>query len=132
MAQNQAQQQPRPGMSNGVGAYELEGLERDNNAQIDGLGDKVGQMKDVAIQISDEVDYHNKMLERMGGTFDSAQGLLSGTMERLNDMVNSGNGGKHMWYLIAFLVFFFVALYMLSDDRLAAGAVQIYDLGEQT
>ncbi|KAA8497275.1 Bet1-like SNARE 1-2 [Porphyridium purpureum] len=92
---------------------EMEGLERDNNAQVDNLNDKVSVMKDVAIQISDEVDYQNRMLDKMSLTFDSAQGLLGGTMERLNDMINSGNGGKHMWYLIAFLVFFFVALYLL-------------------
>mmetsp|Transcript_2038 Transcript_2038/g.3602 ORF Transcript_2038/g.3602 Transcript_2038/m.3602 type:complete len:166 (-) Transcript_2038:1729-2226(-) len=103
----------RSGGNNSVSVYERETLERDNNTQVDGLNDKVGIMKDIAIQIGNEVDLHNQMLQKMDGTFDSAQGLLAGTMERLSDMVESGNVGKPFLYLIAFLLFFFFALYLL-------------------
>jgi len=101
------------GSSGASGAFEREMLERDNNAQVDGLNDKVGVMKDLAIQIGNEVEYQNRMLDKMDSGFDSAQGLLGGTLERLNDMVASGNGGTPLCYLVAFILAVFFALYLL-------------------
>mmetsp|Transcript_15161 Transcript_15161/g.32496 ORF Transcript_15161/g.32496 Transcript_15161/m.32496 type:complete len:144 (+) Transcript_15161:748-1179(+) len=105
--------QPGASGTSAGGAYEREMMERDNNAQVDGLNDKVSVMKDLAIQIGNEVDYQNRMLDKMDSGFDSAQGLLGGTMERLNDMVASGNGGTPLCYLVAFILAVFFALYLL-------------------
>jgi len=50
------------------------------------------------------------------GDFDSTSGLLSGSLKRINYMVNSGKGNrKLMCYLIAgLIVLFFVLFYVIS------------------
>lgn len=45
-----------------------------------------------------------------GKEFDNTDGLLGGTMKRLNTMMDQG-GSKHMLYLIGFVVVVFVLLY---------------------
>lgn len=46
-----------------------------------------------------------------GKEFDNTDGLLGGTMKRLNVMMAQG-GSKHMLYLIGFVVLVFVLLYL--------------------
>lgn len=53
------------------------------------------------------IDYLANM---QGKEFDNTDGLLGGTMKRLNVMMAQG-GSKHMLYLIAFVVVVFVLLY---------------------
>ena len=50
------------------------------------------------------------------GEFDSSQGLLTGSMNRLNHMVSSGKGNrKLMCYIIGGLILlFFLAYYLIS------------------
>ena len=47
--------------------------------------------------------------------FADTEGLLGGTLKTLNTMLKSG-GGYHMYYLIAFVVFVFFAIYWISGS----------------
>jgi hypothetical protein len=67
-------------------------------------------LKSMTIDINSEVKNQNKMLDGMGGTFGSATDLFKSTINKLGVMVTSGSS-KHMYYLIAFVVFIFFILY---------------------
>ncbi|XP_016167174.1 bet1-like SNARE 1-1 [Arachis ipaensis] len=47
-----------------------------------GLQDRVSLLKRISSDIHEEVDNHNRMLDRMGNDMDSSRGVLSGTMDK--------------------------------------------------
>ncbi|KAL4305825.1 hypothetical protein AHAS_Ahas16G0117000 [Arachis hypogaea] len=47
-----------------------------------GLQDRVNLLKRISSDIHEEVDSHNRMLDRMGNDMDSSRGVLSGTMDK--------------------------------------------------
>ena len=105
-------------------AYNSELLERQNNELQDRLADTVRNLKQVSIGFKQDVDEHNSYLDSMSGDFSSAQGLLSGTVKRVNWMVNSGGSNRKMmlYTVISIVGLFFVVYYMLgsSDDVVEA------------
>ncbi|XP_015969693.1 bet1-like SNARE 1-1 isoform X1 [Arachis duranensis] len=56
--------------------------EHDNEQAMDGLQDRVNLLKRLSGDIQEEVDSHNRMLDRMGNDMDSSRGILSGTMDK--------------------------------------------------
>ncbi|KAH0739797.1 hypothetical protein KY290_038502 [Solanum tuberosum] len=56
--------------------------ERDNDKAVDSLQDRVSFLKKLTGDIHEEVETHNKMLDRMGNEMDSSRGIMSGTMDR--------------------------------------------------
>eukprot|EP00937_MAST-01D_sp_MAST-1D-sp2_P004919 g4919.t1 len=87
-------------------------FEQENDAQISALHGQIGQLKELTLNINSEVNEQNKFLNNMGKEFDDTEGLLSGTMGKLKNMVAAG-GSSHMCTLIAFVVFVFLALYFV-------------------
>ena len=80
-------------------------------------------LKSMTIDINSEVKNQNKMLDGMGGTFGSATDLFKNTINKLGVMVTSGSS-KHMYYLIAFVVFVFFILYF-SMGRKWVGFINV-------
>ncbi|KAF5482369.1 hypothetical protein F2P56_002942 [Juglans regia] len=66
--------------SSSYSSHEID--EHDNERAIDGLQDRVILLKRLSGDINEEVDSHNRMLDRMGNDMDSSRGVLSGTMDR--------------------------------------------------
>ncbi|QCE06964.1 blocked early in transport 1 [Vigna unguiculata] len=62
--------------------------EHDNEQALEGLQDRVNLLKRLSGDINEEVDSHNRMLDRMGNDMDSSRGVLSGTMDKFK-MSNS-------------------------------------------
>ncbi|CAH8360821.1 unnamed protein product [Eruca vesicaria subsp. sativa] len=56
--------------------------EHENERALEGLQDRVILLKRLSGDINEEVDTHNRMLDRMGNDMDSSRGILSGTMDR--------------------------------------------------
>ncbi|KAF0888492.1 hypothetical protein E2562_014728 [Oryza meyeriana var. granulata] len=56
--------------------------EHENNQAIDGLQDRVSILKRLSGNIHEEVETHNRMLDRMGNDMDSSRGFLSGTVDK--------------------------------------------------
>ncbi|WOG89042.1 hypothetical protein DCAR_0208278 [Daucus carota subsp. sativus] len=56
--------------------------EQENDRAIEGLSDRVLMLKRLTGDIHEEVDSHNRMLDRMGNDMDSSRGILSGTMDK--------------------------------------------------
>jgi len=70
-------------------------LEQQNDSSINTLADQLGRLKELSIDINEEVADQNRMLDGMGNQMNSASGLLNETLGKLGTMLKSG-GSKHM------------------------------------
>eukprot|EP00639_Heterosigma_akashiwo_P000535 CAMPEP_0194579012 /NCGR_PEP_ID=MMETSP0292-20121207/13225_1 /TAXON_ID=39354 /ORGANISM="Heterosigma akashiwo, Strain CCMP2393" /LENGTH=116 /DNA_ID=CAMNT_0039431831 /DNA_START=132 /DNA_END=482 /DNA_ORIENTATION=+ len=91
-------------------------MEMENNAHIAELGDSVAMLKDLSNDIGAEVKRQNAYLDGMGNQMDGTSALLGNTMKKLSTMLQSG-GGKHMCYLIAFIVFVFLVIWWIIGHK---------------
>ncbi|XP_068493182.1 bet1-like SNARE 1-1 isoform X3 [Phaseolus vulgaris] len=62
--------------------------ELDNEQALDGLQDRVNLLKRLSGDINEEVDSHNRMLDRMANDMDSSRGILSGTMDKFKMVID--------------------------------------------
>ena len=85
-------------------------VEEQNNAKTSALAESVERLKLLSIDIKDEVVDHNRILDGMDGQMSSASEMLGETLGKLGALFNTGEG-KHMLYLIVFVVGAFVILY---------------------
>lgn len=101
----------RPNSNSGIIGDEL--LEQQNNLLQDQLANSVSQLKNVAKQIKIDVDDHNRYLDSMGDQFGSTQGLLTGTVNRVKWMMNSGGSNRKimLWTTIALISLMFIIYY---------------------
>ena len=90
-------------------------LERQNNQLQDRLANTVSNLREISIGFRDDVRRDNRYLDGVSDDFSSAQGLLGGTVKRVNWMIRSGgSNSKLMFYtIIAILVVFFTLYYLL-------------------
>ena len=96
----------------GGAAYDSH-LENENDAQIGKLAGQVSALKDISSQISIHIKGDNKLLDELDGSFDSAGGMLGGTMKRLGAVANSG-GSSNILYLAMFVVAVFLLLWKMT------------------
>ncbi|XP_006593373.1 bet1-like SNARE 1-1 isoform X1 [Glycine soja] len=87
--------------------------EHDNEQALDGLQDRVNLLKRLSGDINEEVDSHNRMLDRMGNDMDSSRGVLSGTMDKFK-MVFETKSSRRMFSLVASFVVLFLIIYYLT------------------
>ncbi|KAL2321027.1 hypothetical protein Fmac_029996 [Flemingia macrophylla] len=87
--------------------------EHDNEQALDGLQDRVSLLKRLSGDINEEVDSHNRMLDRMGNDMDSSRGVLSGTMDKFK-MVFETKSSRRMFTLVASFVVLFLIIYYLT------------------
>ncbi|XP_004495116.1 bet1-like SNARE 1-1 [Cicer arietinum] len=87
--------------------------EHDNEQAMDGLQDRVSLLKRLSGDINEEVDNHNRMLDRMGDDMDSSRGILSGTMDKFK-MVFETKSSRRMFSLVASFVVIFLIIYYLT------------------
>jgi blocked-early-in-transport protein 1 len=89
-------------------------LDRQNQMMTENLAMKVSRLRDLAVDIETETKDSNRYLSSMDGDFEGTTSLLSGSLKRINFMVNSGkNNRRLMCYLILGLVLVFFALFYL-------------------
>lgn len=93
-------------------AASREMIERQNDAYIEDLEGKVGQLKDLTTKIGGEISSSNSLLDAMGIDFDKAGSLLKGTMSQLKVMMNNKDS-KHMCYMVIFVFALFFLMYVL-------------------
>lgn len=72
---------------------------------LDGLRDKIGNLKRVTIDIGEEARSQNKLLNDMGRDMDSSHGLLGATMKKLG--IVSRARGKFFLFHIDFVISLF-------------------------
>ncbi|MBA0741603.1 hypothetical protein Gogos_014740, partial [Gossypium gossypioides] len=94
-------------------SYSHEIDEHDNERAMEGLQDRVNLLKRLSGDIHEEVDSHNRMLDRMGNDMDSSRGILSGTMDKFK-MVFETKSSRRMFTLVASFVVIFLVIYYLT------------------
>nr|XP_009763176.1 PREDICTED: bet1-like SNARE 1-1 isoform X1 [Nicotiana sylvestris] len=87
--------------------------EQENEGAIDGLQDRVNMLKRLTGDIHEEVETHNRMLDRMGNDMDSSRGVLAGTMDKFK-MVFETKSRRRMFTLVASFVVLFLVVYYLT------------------
>ena len=105
----------RPGAFGGAGsAYDASSyLEESNDAQIGALSGKVTQLKELSIAIGSHVKEDNRLLGDLDNNFDTAGGMLGGTMKRLGALTTSKDS-RHMLYLGLFVFVVFLLVWKLA------------------
>lgn len=96
-------------------------MEQQNNDRISELSDQVSRLKGLTIDIGNEVREQNSLLDDMGEGFGNAGDLLAGSLRRIGTMLDS-RSGRHMCYMVAFVVFVMVFLYWLMTYKGTNGA----------
>ncbi|KAL7189921.1 hypothetical protein ACSBR1_039540 [Camellia fascicularis] len=97
--------------SSSYSAHEID--EHDNDRAMDGLQDRVNMLKRLTGDIHEEVEGHNRMLDRMGNDMDASRGILSGTMDKFK-MVFETKSSRRMFTLVAAFVVIFLIVYYLT------------------
>ncbi|CAN4120478.1 unnamed protein product [Withania somnifera] len=86
--------------------------ERDNDKAVASLQDRVSFLKKLTGDIHEEVETHNKMLDRMGNEMDSSRGIMSGTMDRFKMVFEKKSNGKVCKLVVYFVLAFFLIYYI--------------------
>ncbi|XP_071704031.1 bet1-like SNARE 1-2 [Rutidosis leptorrhynchoides] len=86
--------------------------ELENEKSINSLQERVVFLKRLTGDIHDEVQSHNRILDRMGNGMDSARGIMSGTMDRFK-MVFEKKYSRRTCKLVGYFVLSFFIIYYL-------------------
>ncbi|KAG1359645.1 bet1-like SNARE 1-1 [Cocos nucifera] len=87
--------------------------EHENDQAIEGLQDRVNVLKRLTGDIHEEVESHNRVLDRMGNDMDTSRGILFGTMDRFK-MVFETKSSRRMATLVASFLALFLLIYYLT------------------
>eukprot|EP00922_Rhytidocystis_sp_ex-Travisia-forbesii_P012880 GHVS01019347.1.p1 GENE.GHVS01019347.1~~GHVS01019347.1.p1 ORF type:complete len:192 (-),score=36.32 GHVS01019347.1:91-666(-) len=91
-------------------------MESENDRHMEDLEAKVQDLKSVSLALRGEVQESNSILSSMGEHFDSARGLLGGTLKKLQTMISS-KSGRHLWYMVLFVVALVFFMYIFYSRR---------------
>ncbi|CAA7028099.1 unnamed protein product [Microthlaspi erraticum] len=93
-------------------SYPHDTSERDNDEALENLQDRVSFLKRVTGDIHEEVENHNRLLDKVGNKMDSARGIMSGTINRFK-LVFEKKSNRRSCKLIAYFVLLFLIMYYL-------------------
>eukprot|EP00536_Pseudo-nitzschia_multiseries_P010873 jgi/Psemu1/319946/estExt_fgenesh1_pm.C_3480013 len=96
-------------------------LEQQNNDRISELSEQVARLKGLTVDIGTEVREQNSLLEQMGEGFLSTGDMLQSSLARIGIMLDTSSG-RHMCYMILFVVFVVVFLYWMMTHKGTSGA----------
>eukprot|EP01006_Ploeotia_vitrea_P022353 TRINITY_DN54757_c0_g1_i1.p2 TRINITY_DN54757_c0_g1~~TRINITY_DN54757_c0_g1_i1.p2 ORF type:complete len:136 (+),score=20.92 TRINITY_DN54757_c0_g1_i1:27-434(+) len=91
-------------------------MEAQNEEEIARLTGTVQMLKDVTIEIGQEVKAQNRLLAGMGNEFMKANAGIQSTMTKLKNMTAHG-GSKHMCMLVVFVFMVFLFMWWLLKMR---------------
>eukprot|EP00922_Rhytidocystis_sp_ex-Travisia-forbesii_P011053 GHVS01016198.1.p1 GENE.GHVS01016198.1~~GHVS01016198.1.p1 ORF type:complete len:185 (+),score=40.69 GHVS01016198.1:118-672(+) len=91
-------------------------METENDRHMEDLEAKVQDLKSVSLALRGEVQESNSILSSMGEHFDSARGLLGGTIKKLQTIISS-KSGRHIWYMVLFVVALVFFMYIFYSRR---------------
>ncbi|XP_039817303.1 bet1-like SNARE 1-1 isoform X2 [Panicum virgatum] len=87
--------------------------EQGNDQAMDSLHDRVSILKRLTGDIHEEVENHNRMLDRMGNDMDASRGFLSGTVDKFK-MVFETKSSRRMATMVASFIAVFILIYYLT------------------
>jgi len=96
-------------------------LEQQNNDRISELSEQVARLKGLTVEIGSEVREQNSLLDQMGEGFLSTGDMLKGSLAKIGIMLDT-TSGKHMCYMVLFIVFVVIFLYWMMTYKGQGGA----------
>jgi len=87
-----------------------EHLEEENDSKENELKEKVSLLKQLTIDIGDEVKEHNRLLKDADDTFDSVGNVMSATIGKVKELAKSGYK-YYFLYLFIFVLFVVIVLW---------------------
>ncbi|TXG72264.1 hypothetical protein EZV62_000843 [Acer yangbiense] len=94
-------------------SYSHEIKEHDNDNEMDNLKERVVFLKRLTGDIHEEVESHNRLLDRMGNGMDATRGIMSGTMDRFKMVFEKKSNRRMCTLVIAFVVSFLIIYYLI-------------------
>ncbi|KZV30201.1 bet1-like SNARE 1-2-like [Dorcoceras hygrometricum] len=91
---------------------------------MDSLHDRVSFLKKLTGDIHDEVESHNRVLDRMGNEMDASRGIMFGTMDRFK-MVFDKKSNKKACILAMYIVLLLLAMYYMIREHCDVLSMQI-------
>ena len=87
-----------------------ESLERENDAAIDHMGDRVAMLRKITSGIHDEAESHHRLLDGLSDNMGGIGGGLKETMSHFNKVFVENKNGRQFCYMvggITFTIWFF-------------------------
>ncbi|KAL5755759.1 hypothetical protein ACOSQ2_020505 [Xanthoceras sorbifolium] len=94
-------------------SYSHEIKEHDNDKAMDSLKERVVFLKRLTGDIHEEVESHNRLLDRMGNGMDATRGIMSGTMDRFKMVFEKKSNRRMCRLVVSFVVSFLIILYLI-------------------
>ena len=86
-----------------------ESLERENDRNLETMGDRVSMLKNITMDIHKEADSHHRILDGMRDDMSGFQGVLTQTVQHFSKVLELKNG-RYFCYLFGF----FIGMWFLS------------------
>lgn len=91
-------------------------LEYENERMAEELSGKITSLKDISIELGNEVRFQEKLLRGLDDDVDRSGGFLGKTMGRVLKL-GKGNHNYYIFYLFLFSIFVFFLLYIILKFR---------------
>ncbi|GLT78700.1 hypothetical protein SLA2020_502280 [Shorea laevis] len=102
-------------------SYSGEVKEHDNDKALDSLRDRASFLKRLTGDIHEEVENHNRLLDKMGNNMDATRGIMSGTMDRFKKVFEKKSSRRMCTLVTSFIVGFVVLYYLIRILRYVHG-----------
>ncbi|KAL9022492.1 MAG: hypothetical protein Q9185_000399 [Variospora sp. 1 TL-2023] len=87
---------------------------RDQDEQLDRLGDSIGRQRELSIQIGDELDEHVQMLDEVEGHADRQLGKLGGARKRLGGVARKAKDNKQLTIILVLIMVLIILIMLLK------------------
>ena len=87
---------------------------RDQDEQLDRLGESIGRQRDLSIQIGDELDEHVQMLDDVEVHVDRHQTRLDGARKRLGTVARKAKDNKQLTIIIILIIILVLLIIILK------------------
>ncbi|KAL8918864.1 MAG: hypothetical protein Q9208_007121 [Pyrenodesmia sp. 3 TL-2023] len=87
---------------------------RDQDEQLDRLGDSIGRQRELSMQIGDELDEHVQMLDEVEGHADRQLGKLGGARKRLGGVARKAKDNKQLTIILVLILILIILILILK------------------
>ncbi|KAI9703857.1 MAG: hypothetical protein M1836_007629 [Candelina mexicana] len=87
---------------------------RDQDEQLDRLGESIGRQRELSIQIGDELDSHVQMLDEVDEHVDRHQTRLDGARKRLGTVARKAKDNKQMTIILILIIILILLIIILK------------------
>ena len=91
-----------------------ESLERENDNDIDHMGDRVAMLRKITSGIHDEAESHHRLLDDIGGSLGSVGANSQQTMAHFNKVFVENKNNRQFCFMVGGITFVVFLLYRLG------------------